>query len=205
MSQPASRVAKWLLCAALVSMTTGCVMRYSTHRLEDTWYDDKFDSGWIPHEFGLVTPDVPVGPSAFSLSLEGASQDLLTRTVPPIEDWDSVKLRSAAVGLRFFPIASGQFRPYGGGGYSRSTLSGHYTGPNYDPAPGIQCIGDCTDDFTEILHRGYNPFVVGGVELGSGPTTFVIEYRKDIDRGDGFYRLSGSRYSVGLRWRTLAN
>ncbi|MEM7415625.1 MAG: hypothetical protein AAF389_09040 [Gemmatimonadota bacterium] len=194
-----------LALVPLVLGSSACVARYTFHEMEDPWFEDKIDGGWVPHEIGLMTPTIPIGPAGLALSLEGSRNNLLTRAVPPLQDWDDVSLQSTTIGGRFFPYDAGPFRPYAGGGYGRTTVSARWTGPNYDPAPGIQCIGDCTDQFTEQLYRGYNPFLVGGVELGRGDSAFMVEYRKDLDRGDGFYRLSGSRISIGMRWRSFQN
>lgn len=198
------RILGGIFLAALVGTSTSCTARYARYDFEDEWYDDKVERGWLPDELGLITPNLPMGPSGLALSLEGSSRDLDPRAVPPIYDWDDVKLRSVSVGGRFFPIDSGPFRPYAGGGYGRTTLAGRWTGPNYDPAPGIQCTGDCTDQFTEILYRGYSPFVMGGVEIGGSASVIVVEWRRELDRGDGFYRLSGDRISAGFRWRTYS-
>lgn len=198
---------RWSAClvmAVVAAASTGCTVRYATHDFQDDWYDDKVERGWAPDELGLVTPNLPMGPSGLALSLETSAHDFDIRAVPPTFDWDDVQLRSTSLGARLFPVDGGAFRPYGGGGYARTTLQGRWTGPNFEPTPGVQCTGDCTDQFTEILFRGYNPFVMAGVEIGGTASVIVVEWRRTLDRGDGFYRLSGDRFSAGFRWRTYS-
>jgi hypothetical protein len=160
----------------------------------------------MPIEASLMTNDLIVGPSAFTLSLEFFRQEMDPAAVPPMKDWTNIGINSIMIGGRFYPLRYGPILPYAGGGFGRSQLNAdwtEYTGGGYDPL--FRCIAGC--DFTEsasgTLASSYHPYLAGGVELRPPhlKPSILFEYRRDFDRGDDFYELSGKSWSVGLRWR----
>lgn len=186
---------------------SGCVLRYSHQEIDGRWYDDKLERGWVPPmELAVMTNDIEVGPiSAVAFSLEFFRQNLDLNAIPPIHDWQSVELGSAMVGGRFYPLRKGPILPYAGGGYGRSSLSVdwiEYEG-GFDPL--FRCIAFCdnTTDRSGKLFSTYHPYAAAGVEVrlpGVQPA-FLFEYRRDFDRTDGFYDLSGRSFSAGMRFQ----
>ena len=191
----------------LMLLMSGCALRYSHQEIDGTWYDDKLEREWFPPlEASLMTNDISVGPSAVTLSLEFFTQGVHESAVPPIHDWQGIRLTSIMLGGRFYPLTVGPVLPYGGAGFGRSRLSAdwiEYRG-GFDPL--FRCILNCdnTTDRSGVLASSYHPYLAGGVELRTpfmGPS-ILLEYRRDFDRGDDFYALSGRSWSAGLRWRT---
>ncbi|MDH3207894.1 MAG: hypothetical protein OEO79_14915 [Gemmatimonadota bacterium] len=194
------------LLVLVTMLSSGCVLRYSQQEIDGTWYDDKLEKGWRPPvEVSLMTNDIPIGPSAVTLSLEFFQQELDVSAVPPMHDWQSISIRSTMVGGRFYPVRRGPILPYAGAGFGRTTLSAdwvEYEG-GFDPL--FRCIAFCNTgtDMSGSLASGYHPYLAAGVELRPGfmPPALLFEYRRDFDRGDDFYQLSGRSFSLGLRFR----
>jgi hypothetical protein len=182
-------------------LLSGCALKYTHNSMDDQWFDSRVKRGWRPSLAASVTTDnIGIGFSAISLSFDAASQDFDVDAVPPLVDFESVGISSFSLSARFFPVNRGPLLPYVGAGYGLSRLRGTWTGPNYD-VQRYDCIGACEGTYKETFYSGYHPHLVGGVELRFRPSTaLVVEYRKDIDRGDDFWLLDGHGYSVGLRW-----
>jgi hypothetical protein len=197
-----------LLLLVLAPLSSGCALRYSYAEYDSSWYDGKVRHGGFlpPLELALMTNDLNVGPSAFVFSLEGLSQGLDTSILPPMEDWQSVSVRSLTVGGRFYPFTWGPVLPYGGGGFGRTSLSAKWTeylGGGFDPL--FECVAFCdnTEDESGTILSGYYTYVAAGVEIRTGFMTpsLLLEYRQDFDRGDEFYDLTGRSFSAGFRFR----
>ncbi len=192
-----------LLVAALLS--SGCTLKYSHNRLDSDWFERRLErGGWIPPvEAALTTNDIALGFSALTVSFEYSTQELEREAVPPVVEFDHVTLESVGVAARFYPLARGPIRPYGGAGFANSSLDGRWTGPNYDVTR-YDCFGACTEMYTETFWSGYHPYLLVGVELrprARSRLSYLFEYRKDTGRGDDFYELGGDRFSAGLRLR----
>lgn len=192
----------------LALLTSGCAARYPYVELEDSWYEGKVEHGGFlpPLEVALMTNDLELGPSAAVLSFEVFNQPLDPSVLPPVEDWNDVSMFSLSVGARFYPITRGPILPYGGGGFGRTSLSVEWTeylGGGFDPL--FRCIGICdnTEDERGSLFTGYSPYLALGVELRPGflRPSVLLEYRRDFNRGDDFYDLSGRSFSAGLRFQ----
>ena len=195
--------------AALLVLVTlsasSCVLRYSHQDIDGTWYDDKLERGWVPPlEVALMTNDLTVGPSAFTLSIEAFVQHLALTAFPPVQAWEKLSMNSVMLGARFYPLARGPLRPYGGAGFGRTKVSAEWTeyeGP-FDPL--FRCIAFCgSDPISGEILSSYHPYLAGGVEVRPPflKPSLVFEYRRDFNRGDDFYQLSGRSFSAGLRFR----
>ncbi len=194
------------LLAVVALLFSGCALRYSQQQIDGTWYDDKLEEGWFPPiEAALMTDDLSIGPSAVVFSLEFFHQGLALSAVPPIEDWQSLSISSVMLGGRFYPWTWGPLLPYGGAGFGRTRLSADWIEHSGGFDPLFKCILNCGSetDRSGSLVSGYHPYLAGGVELRPGfmKPSLLFEYRRDFDRGDDFYQLSGRSVSVGLRWR----
>ena len=199
------RGARLTLLVAVTVSSSSCVMRYTHHDIDGTWYDDKLERGWVPPlELSLMTNDLPLGPSAFTLSLEAMNQDMTLAAVPPVQGWTSISMTSLMVGARFYPLARGPLIPYGAAGFGKTRLHAKWTEPEGGFDPLFRCIGACgPDELSGDIIGSYHPYLAGGVELRPPflKPSFVFEYRRDFGRGDDFYQLSGTSVSAGLRFR----
>lgn len=199
-----SRFARGFLPLMVVQVAGGCVLLYSQPRLDEPWFERRMHTGWpAPLEVGLMSNNISVGPSAVAISLEAAIQGFDVDAVPPLVRFESVQLSTISLSGRFFPLDFGPVRPYAGAGFGASSLHGVWTGPNYDVTR-YHCFGACASTYRETFYRGWHPHFVVGLELrrsAARKTSFLFEYRKDVNRGDGFYRLDGSRLGIGMRYR----
>ena len=207
------RARRWLArgtgLAWVVWLSSACALRYPYSEIDGTWYDGKVERGGFlpPLELALMTNDIDVGPSAFVFSLEFFSQGLDPSVLPPMEDWKSIDISSLMLGGRLYPLTWGPLLPYAGAGFGRSSLAAtwtEYIGGGFDPL--FQCILYCdnTEEKSGSLLTGYHPYLAAGLELRPRfmRPSILLEYRRDLDRGNDFYELSGRSWSVGLRWRT---
>lgn len=201
-------VARVATLLSMMVLGSACALRYPYSEIDGTWYDGKVERGGFPPplELALMTNDLDVGPSAFAFSLELFSQPLDPYVLPPMEDWKSVDITSLTFGARLYPFTWGPVLPYGGGGFGRNALGAEWTeyiGGGYDPL--FQCIAFCdnTEERSGSLTTGYHAYVAAGVELRPGfmRPSILLEYRRDFNRGNDFYELSGRSWSAGLRWR----
>lgn len=185
----------------LVPFTSGCTLKYMQNSLDDEWFDERKRSWKPPLELGAMTNDLGVGPSALTLSLQSSNLYLDRETVPPLEEFDDVSIGSWSGSARLIPIRDLVLRPYVGGGYGRSYLATHWRGPNYDRSR-YDCYGACTRGFGRGLSSGWHGHWLAGLEFGNPGArglSLLVEYRRDIGRGDVFYDLGGSSLSFGLR------
>lgn len=189
-------------------VVSGCAIRYPHVQLDDGWYEGKLERGGFlpPLELALMTNDIDVGPSAVVLSLEVSRQEVDPAALPPMEDWQEADIGSTTIATRFYPLAKGPLRPYGGVGVGRTSLSAdwiEYVGGGFDPL--FRCIGFCdnTVDESGTIFSGFSTYVAAGVEVHPGfmAPSVLLEYRRDFVSDDDFYGLDGNRISVGLRLR----
>ncbi len=204
--RPVSRLLQLALALLLCGALPACTMKYNYNRVDDSWFDRELNRGWTPPmEFGFALPNMALGGSGVALAAEWSLQSMSRETVAPLAEFDFVRLSALSLSGRFIPMDRGAVRPYVGGGFGRSTLKTHWKGPNYNRAL-YYCYGACTGSFEETLLTSWHPFYLAGFEIyGEGNSTLLFEYRRQVNRSDSFYDLSGHTFSAGIRWMVPPN